>query len=74
MATTLQISIGIKIMLTQNICISKGRLNGPTGTVTGIAYSVTDKEIPAYILVKMDEYKCTTFYENSIPILPKTVT
>lgn len=72
--TTLKLSIGTKVMLTHNVCVEKGLANGSTGSITGIVYGEQCIEIPAYILIKIDDYKGTNFYEDSIPILPRTVT
>lgn len=49
--TTLQICLGAKVMITSNIDVSDGLVNGSTGVVTGF---IEDKNTVSVILVKMD--------------------
>lgn len=73
--TELCLSIGCRVMLTQNLWTENGLVNGSMGTVYDVCWKEGQdtKEMPQVILVKMDAYDGPTFLDTGcIPIFATT--
>lgn len=69
----IHLSVGCRVMLTRNLWIKAGLVNGALGTVSAIVYDINVKppSSPLYVLVKFDKYYGSTFTHDSIPIIPE---
>ena len=77
--STIHLTIGARIMITSNLWVGAGLINGAQGIVSDIVFH-EDHEVnpsPHYILVEMDEYKGPRLFEdedkrNWVPIFVVT--
>ena len=75
--STLHLTIGSRVMLTSNIWVEAGLINGAQGIVKDIVFHTEEDEepFPNYVLVHLDDYKGPQFFEdtdkiNWVPIFP----
>lgn len=68
----LYLSIGCRIMLRKNLCVTKGLVNGALGTVRQIVFKQEERPpaLPYVILVEFDRYAGPYFQNNLFPIMP----
>ena len=61
-----------RIMLTANLWVDKGLVNGAMGTVVGICYRNGDSppNLPIAVTVKFDSYRGPTLSDGTVPITP----
>ena len=60
-----------RIMLTNNLWIEAGLVNGAMGTVKAIAYlRGSPPDLPTAVMVKFDHYSGPTLHDGTIPIVP----
>ena len=60
-----------RIMLTSNLWIEAGLVNGAMGTVKAIAYlRGSPPDLPQAVMVKFDHYSGPTLHDGTIPIVP----
>ena len=74
----IEIAIGMKIMLTQNLCTSVGLTNGALGIVIDIIpYEETKPpQLPKAIIITIEGYKGPQFHKDfpqSLALPPKTI-
>ena len=74
--TTLNLSIGCRVMLRKNLWLNGKLVNGSIGTVRAIVYKkdVRPADLPLYVLVELDEYRKLGIHDNLFPIVPITKT
>ncbi|CAL4176181.1 unnamed protein product [Meganyctiphanes norvegica] len=77
--STIHITIGSRAMLTSNIWVEAGLINGAQGTVTDIVFDKddTDDPLPKYVLVSLDDYSGPLLFNdqnktNWVPVFPIT--
>jgi ATP-dependent exoDNAse (exonuclease V) alpha subunit len=78
--TEVDIAIGARIMLTRNLWVEKGLVNGAMGTVRDISWKEgqdPSKDLPEAIMVQFDNYRGPFFAEDAdgsgfVPIFPST--
>ena len=66
------IAEGARVMLTANLWVEVGLVNGAIGTVVSICYE-DDKcppDLPIAVMVKFDSYKGPTLPDGTVPITP----
>ncbi len=62
---------GARVMLTCNLWVEVGLVNGAIGTVVAICYrSGGPPDLPIAVMVKFDSYRGPTFSDGSVPIVP----
>jgi ATP-dependent DNA helicase PIF1 len=74
------IAIGTRVLLTRNLWVEKGLVNGAMGTVRDISWKEgqdPSKDLPEAIMVQFDNYKGPFFVEDTdgsgfVPIFPST--
>ncbi|KAL7290849.1 hypothetical protein TKK_0015583 [Trichogramma kaykai] len=71
---SLYLAIGCRVMLTQNIWVYGGLVNGSIGTVRAILYeeNVSPPTLPSYILIHFPSYHGPFIHNNLFPIKPVT--
>jgi hypothetical protein len=72
---TIALCVGAKVMLTRNLWVDCGLVNGKVGTVLGIVYDVGVKppSLPLAVLVQFDNYSGPCLQPHSVvPIVPRT--
>ena len=58
-------------MLTANLWVEAGLVNGAIGNVVSICYqSGGPPDLPLAVMVKFDNYLGPTFPDNTVPIIP----
>ena len=78
--TEVDIAISARIMLTRNLWVEKGLVNGAMGTVRDISWKEgkdPSKDLPEAIMVQFDNYHGPFFAEDAdgsgfVPIFPST--
>ena len=78
--TKLNVCIGAKVMLTQNLWIEKGLVNGSTGSIENVVWSTgadVKRDLPLALLVAVDRYSGPGLFTRAdgkvvIPIFPAT--
>ena len=73
-------AIGARVMLTRNLWVEKGLVNGAMGTVRDISWKEgqdPSKDLPEVLMVQFDNYKGPFFAEDAdgsgfVPIFPTT--
>lgn len=70
--SVLNLSLGTRVMLRQNLWVSGGLVNGSCGTVISIVFKrgETAPSLPAYILAEFDDYKGPFLQDTYFPIIP----
>ena len=62
---------GAQVMLTSNLWVETGLVNGAMGTVVAICYlSGGPPELPLAVMVRFDKYSGPTLHDGSVPIIP----
>ena len=66
------LSCEARVMLTANLWVDKGLVNGSMGKVVAICYrsNETPPNLPVAVVVKFDSYRGPTLNEGSVPIIP----
>ena len=65
------IAQGARVMLTSNLWVHAGLVNGAMGTVQAICYqSGGPPALPTAVMVKFDSYSGPTMHDGSVPIVP----
>ena len=60
-----------RVMLTSNLWVETGLVNGAMGTVQAICYkSGSPPDLPLAVMVKFDHYAEPTCHDGSVPIVP----
>ena len=61
-----------RVMLTANLWVDKGLVNGSMGTVVAICYrnGESPPNLPIAVTVKFDSYRGPTLTDGSVPIIP----
>ncbi|XP_014234987.2 ATP-dependent DNA helicase PIF1-like [Trichogramma pretiosum] len=74
LAPSLYLAIGCRVMLTQNIWVNGGLVNGSIGTVRAILYeeNVSPPNLPFYVIIQFPLYHGPFIHDNSFPIKPVT--
>ena len=74
--SVLFLSIGCRIMLRKNLWVDKGLVNGSLGTIKDIVFEVGIRppNLPAFLLVKFDNYQGPFLHDDLFPIFTTTVT
>ena len=69
---TVCLAHGARVMLTSNLWVDKGLVNGAMGTVAAICYKTGEAppSLPISIMVKFDSYSGPTYPDGTIPICP----
>lgn len=58
-------------MLTANLWVDVGLVNGAMGTVIDICYHTREPpDLPIAVMVNFDHYSGPTFFNNTVPIPP----
>ena len=77
--STIHLTIGSRVMMTSNILVEAGLINGAQGTVMDIVFENqdTDDQLPCYVLVCLDSYNGPSLFSdhnkaNWVPIFPIT--
>ena len=63
----IHLTIGSRVMLSNNLWIEAGLINGAQGIVVDVAFHDEEKEedaVPKYVIVKFDEYGGPPFFDN----------
>ena len=76
--STIHLTIGSRVMLTSNIWVEAGLINGAQGSIQDICFHEkegNDDPFPNYVIVQFDDYKGPALYEdtakrNWVPIFP----
>ncbi len=64
-------AVGARIMLTVNLWVSAGLVNGAMGTIAQICYQTGGPpDLPVAVMVKFDSYSRPTWSDGLIPIIP----
>lgn len=69
----LNLAIGCRVMLTTNLCVQAGLVNGALGTVNDIVYSQESnypQDQPMFVLVKFDAVAGVFGSKGGLPIIP----
>ncbi len=62
---------GARVMLTSNLWVEMGLVNGAMGTVHAICYRRGGPpDLPVAVMVHFDTYSGPTFQDGSVPIVP----
>ena len=64
---------GARVMLTANLCVQAGLVNGATGTVVAVCYDGAESSppcLPVAVTVQFDSYSGPTLHDRSVPIVP----
>ena len=63
---------GARVMLTANLWVDMGLVNGAMGTVVAICYSNggTPPHLPVAVMVRFDSYQGPTLPDSTVPIAP----
>ena len=64
---------GAQVMLTANLWVQVGLVNGAMGTIVAICYDVEDQSppsLPLAVTVHFDTYTGSTLSDGSVPIIP----
>ena len=74
--STVHITIGSRVMLTNNIWVRAGLINGAQGVVVDVVFQSQD-ELPEYVLINFDDYKGPRIYPDEdkktwVPIFKMT--
>ena len=75
----LYISVGARIMLTMNVCVNVGLVNGSMGDIVDIIYKTSQPpDLPEFIIVNFPSYSGLPFFigedrKHWVPLLPSTV-
>lgn len=67
------IAHGARVMLTANLWVQAGLVNGATGTVVTICYDGAGEgppNLPVAVTVRFDSYSGPTLHDGSVPIIP----
>ena len=66
------IAQGARIMLTSNLWVDTGLVNGAIGTVAAICYrdGQAPSSLPISVMVKFDSYSGPTYPDSTVPICP----
>ncbi|KAL7304776.1 hypothetical protein TKK_0003004 [Trichogramma kaykai] len=74
LAPSLYLAIGCRVMLTQNIWVNGGLVNGSIGTVRAILYeeNVSPPNLPSYVIIQFPLYHGPFIHDNLFPIKPVT--
>jgi len=70
---TVHLAHSARVMLTANLCVEGGLVNGPMGTVVVICYEGEDQSppnLPLTVTVQLDSYTGHALSDDSIPIIP----
>ena len=68
---TINIAHGARIMLTTNLWIAGGLVNGAIGTVHAMCYHTGGPpDLPIAVMIKFDSYYGPTLHDNTVPIIP----
>ena len=78
LSDTIQLAVGCRVMLKQNIWTEQGLCNGTMGTVIDVIYRPSDTnshldDTPLCVLVRFDGYDGPSVYNGLIPIVPQKV-
>ena len=75
--STIHITIGSRVMVTSNIWVEAGLINGAQGTVKDIVFDKQDNEdpFPEYVMVSLDQYNGPSLFDddnksNWVPFFP----
>lgn len=59
------------VMLTSNLWVQVGLVNGAMGTIEAICYrSGGPPDLPITVIVKFDRYTAPTLHDGTVPIIP----
>ncbi len=64
---------GARVMLTANLCVQAGLVNGAIGTVVAVCYDGAGKSppsLPVAVTVRFDSYNGPSLHDGSVPIIP----
>ena len=65
------IAQGARVMLTSNLWVDAGLVNGAMGTVQAICYqSGGPPDLPTAVMLSFDSYSAPTEHDGSVPIVP----
>ncbi|XP_076397905.1 ATP-dependent DNA helicase PIF1-like [Megachile rotundata] len=72
--SVLKLSVGARVMLRINLWVKGGLVSGSLGTIAAIVYENNERPLllPAYILVKFDNYSGPFLGDRTFPIVPIT--
>ena len=63
---------GARVMLTSNLWVEMGLVNGAMGTVVAICYRQGGPpHLPVAVMIHFDTYSGPTFQDNTVPIVPQ---
>ncbi|KAL7297052.1 hypothetical protein TKK_0009478 [Trichogramma kaykai] len=70
LAPSLYLAIGCRVMLTQNMWVNGGLVNGSMGTVRAILYeeNVSPPNLPSYVIIQFPLYHGPFIHDNLFPI------
>ena len=58
-------------MLTSNLWVDVGLVNGAMGTVQAICYQTGGPpDLPTAVMIHFDNYSCPTYHDGTVPITP----
>ena len=67
----ISIARGARVMLTSNLWVDAGLVNGAMGTICEICYeSGGPPNLPVAVMVKFDKYWGPTLHDGTVPIVP----
>ena len=65
------LATGARVMLTSNLWVEMGLVNGAMGTVKAIVYTKTaPPDLPQAVMVYFDHYSGPTMHDGTVPVVP----